>query len=126
MADPVWTAPLGHSTSSHRVHGYCSLCRGRTIAEELIAWQVHEQARYEAAQAASASAPDCQTADDPDDVPMPLVGDVSTRTYSCPTCGGEDAVLEATFLVTTKAAVHQVGRFAFCFACEQAQEVARA
>ncbi|MFF0092692.1 hypothetical protein ACFYSF_22400 [Streptomyces canus] len=117
MADPGRTAPLGHSIPSHRVHGYCSLCEGRIVAEELAAWQVREQARY------------ARTADDRDDegdVSMPLVGDVSTRTYACPMCGSDDAVLGATFLVTTKAAVHQVGRFAFCFACEQPQEATRA
>ncbi|MEU6594260.1 hypothetical protein ABZ923_34495 [Streptomyces sp. NPDC046881] len=115
MADLMWKAPLGHSVPSHRVHGYCSHCQGRTVAEELAAWQVREQERYEAA-------------DDPDDQhdgSMPLIGDVSTRTYACPTCGSDDAVLDATFLVTTKAAVHQVGRFAFCFACEKPQETTR-
>ncbi|MFF5968258.1 hypothetical protein ACFY64_31950 [Streptomyces collinus] len=120
-------APLGHSIPSHRVLGFCTLCPGRTVAEELAAWQVHEEARHEAAQ--RAPAPDCRAADDPDgqdDVSMPLVGDVSTRTYACPTCGSDDAVLEATFLVTTKAAVHRIGTFAFCFDCEQAQEAPRA
>ncbi|MYR59605.1 hypothetical protein GTY54_26340 [Streptomyces sp. SID625] len=115
MADPVWTAPLGHSIPSHRVHGYCAHCQGRTAAEELAAWQVREQARYE-------------TDGDPDgdgDASMPLMGDVSTRTRACPTCGSDGAVLDATFLVTTKAAVHTVGRFAFCFACETPQEAAR-
>ncbi|MER5699479.1 hypothetical protein ACWDBO_48905 [Streptomyces mirabilis] len=128
MADLRWTAPLGHSIPSHRVHGYCSHCQGRTVAEELAAWQVHEQARHGIAQLGSTPAPDCQTADGQDgqgDVSMPLVGDVSTRTYACPTCGNDNAVLDATFLVTTKDAVHQVGRFAFCFACEKPQEAAR-
>lgn len=126
MAELPRTAPLGHSIPSHRVHGFCSLCQGRTVAEELAAWQVHEQARYETAERGSTPVPDCQTVDDPDgqgEASMPLVGDVSTRTYACPTCGSDDAVLDATFLVTTKAAVYQVGRFAFCFVCEQAQEV---
>ncbi|MGW2951516.1 hypothetical protein [Streptomyces eurythermus] len=116
MADSLWTAPLGHSIPSHRVHGFCAHCRGRTVAEELAAWQVREQTRHE-------------TADDPggqDDDSMPFVADVSTRAYSCPTCGSDDTVLEATFLVTTKLAVHQVGRFAFCFACERAQETGHA
>ncbi|MFJ1607035.1 hypothetical protein ACIOHS_27235 [Streptomyces sp. NPDC088253] len=120
MADLMRAAPLGHSIPSHRVHGYCSHCQGRTVAEELAAWQVHEQARHETAQPGSTPAPDGQG-----DVSMPLVGDVSTRTYACPTCGSDDAVLDATFLVTTKAAVYQVGRFAFCFACEKPQEAAR-
>ncbi|WP_406145640.1 hypothetical protein [Streptomyces anulatus] len=32
--------PLGHSIPSHRVHGWCSHCPGRSMAEELGAWQV--------------------------------------------------------------------------------------
>lgn len=112
MADPLWAAPLGHSIPSHRVHGYCSLCKGRTVAEELAAWQVHEQERHEA-----------DHGQDGEGDALPLMGDVSTRTYACPTCGSDNAVLDATFLVTTKDAVHQVGRFAFCFTCEKPQEV---
>ncbi|WP_399879960.1 hypothetical protein ACGH7X_00055 [Streptomyces sp. BBFR51] len=98
---------------------------GPTVAEELAAWQVHEQARYETAQLGSAPARTVEEAGQ-GDVSMPLVGNVSTRTYTCPTCGSDDAVLDATFLVTTKAAVHRVGRFAFCFACEKFQEATSA
>ncbi|MER7815630.1 hypothetical protein [Streptomyces sp. NPDC096153] len=36
--------PLGHSRPSHRVHGWCSHCHGRTVWEELAAWQVREDA----------------------------------------------------------------------------------
>lgn len=32
--------PLGHSTPSHRVLGWCSHCPGRSLAEEVAAWQV--------------------------------------------------------------------------------------
>jgi hypothetical protein len=64
--------------------------------------------------------------DDPDAGHMPIVADVSTRTYTCPECGSDDAVMEAAFTVTTRLAVHQIGTFAFCFACERAQEAARA
>ena len=32
--------PLGHSTPAHRVHGWCSHCPGRSVAEEVAAWQV--------------------------------------------------------------------------------------
>ena len=32
--------PLGHSTPSHHVLGWCSHCPGRSVAEELAAWQV--------------------------------------------------------------------------------------
>jgi hypothetical protein len=146
---------------SHRVHGYCCLCKDRTVAEELAAWQVYEQARHDAAQVHAARRADqteaavdrvralhanedgycahckgewgmrwpCPTiralgGDDADDEPTPFAADVSSRTYACPRCGMADTVLEATFLVTTKAAVHTVGRFAFCFACESAQEAA--
>lgn len=41
MPDP---GPLGHSRPAHRVHGWCSHCPGRTVAEELAAWQVREDA----------------------------------------------------------------------------------
>ena len=37
--------PPGHSRPAHRVHGWCSHCPGRTVAEELAAWHVHEDAR---------------------------------------------------------------------------------
>ncbi|CAL9537294.1 hypothetical protein [Streptomyces sp. enrichment culture] len=113
MADRMWAAPLGHSIPSHRALGFCSHCKGRTVAEELAAWQVREQEHHET------------SGDQDDGLPLPLVGDVTTRTYDCPACDTSDAVLDATFLVTTKAAVHQVGRFAFCFSCETPQETAR-
>ena len=32
--------PLGHSTPSHPVLGWCSHCPGRSVPEELAAWQV--------------------------------------------------------------------------------------
>ncbi|WP_030917406.1 hypothetical protein [Streptomyces sp. NRRL B-24720] len=32
--------PLGHSTPSHHVLGWCSHCPGRSVPEELAAWQV--------------------------------------------------------------------------------------
>ena len=37
--------PLGHSRPAHRAHGWCSHCPGRTVEEELAAWQVREDAR---------------------------------------------------------------------------------
>lgn len=37
-ADPE--TPLGHSTPSHHVLGWCSHCPGRSVPEELAAWQV--------------------------------------------------------------------------------------
>lgn len=33
--------PFGHSVSAHRVHGWCSRCPDRSMAEELTAWQVN-------------------------------------------------------------------------------------
>ncbi|MEU7323408.1 hypothetical protein ABZ682_23080 [Streptomyces griseoviridis] len=125
MADLTRTAPLGHSISSHRVHGYCSLCRGRTVAEELAAWQIHEQARYEAAQLGPTPAPDPETVDG-EEGGGPFIADVNTRTVDCQGCGCSDAVLDAAFTVTSRQGVHEVGRFAFCFACETPQEVTRA
>lgn len=32
-------APPGHSRAGHRVHGWCSLCPGREVWEELAAWR---------------------------------------------------------------------------------------
>lgn len=32
--------PLGHSISSHHVHGWCAKCPGHSVYEELAAWQV--------------------------------------------------------------------------------------
>lgn len=37
--DPA--TPLGHSTPSHHVLGWCSHCPGRSAPEELAAWQVN-------------------------------------------------------------------------------------
>jgi hypothetical protein len=37
---PAHEIPLGHSTPSHRVLGWCSHCPGRSLAEEVGAWQV--------------------------------------------------------------------------------------
>ncbi|MDQ1018947.1 hypothetical protein QFZ43_005496 [Streptomyces afghaniensis] len=50
--------------------------------------------------------------------PLPLVADVNTRHLDCTECGHSGSVLEAAFTVTTTRGVHQVGMFAFCFACE--------
>lgn len=32
--------PLGHWISAHVVHGWCCLCPGRTIDDEVIAWRL--------------------------------------------------------------------------------------
>lgn len=32
--------PLGHTIAAHHLFGWCSHCKGRTVAEELGAWQV--------------------------------------------------------------------------------------
>ena len=34
------SVPLGHSISSHVVLGWCCLCRGKTVDEEVNAWRV--------------------------------------------------------------------------------------
>lgn len=36
------TAPPGHSRAGHRVHGWCSLCPGREVWEELQAWRARD------------------------------------------------------------------------------------
>jgi hypothetical protein len=46
-ADPHAT-PLGHSIPAHRVHGWCSHCPDRSVAEEVAAWQVDAQTRHAA------------------------------------------------------------------------------
>jgi hypothetical protein len=37
--------PLGHSTPTHQTFGWCSHCPGRTLAQELAAWQTRELRR---------------------------------------------------------------------------------
>ncbi|MEW2164364.1 hypothetical protein AB0912_15430 [Streptomyces sp. NPDC007084] len=37
--------PLGHSIPTHQTFGWCSHCPGRTLAEELAAWQTRELSR---------------------------------------------------------------------------------
>lgn len=32
--------PLGHSISSHVIHGWCSYCPGRSVPYEVEAWRV--------------------------------------------------------------------------------------
>ncbi len=41
--------PLGHVISSHRVLGWCAWCAGRSVVEELGAWQVWAMANVPAA-----------------------------------------------------------------------------
>lgn len=38
------TAPPGHSRAGHRVHGWCSMCPGRELWEELLAWRRRDNA----------------------------------------------------------------------------------
>lgn len=45
------SVPLGHSIPAHRVHDWCSHCPGRSLAEEVAAWQVDAQARHKAEKA---------------------------------------------------------------------------
>lgn len=42
------SVPLGHSIPAHSVHGWCSHCPGRSLAEEVAAWQVDAQERHDA------------------------------------------------------------------------------
>ncbi|WP_326814000.1 MULTISPECIES: hypothetical protein [unclassified Streptomyces] len=48
------STPLGHSIPSHRVLGWCSHCPGRSLAEEVAAWQIDAQERHAAEQAREA------------------------------------------------------------------------
>lgn len=32
--------PLGHSIAAHYLLGWCSLCSGRDVAQEAVAWRV--------------------------------------------------------------------------------------
>lgn len=38
--DPAVKTPLGHSIASHVLLGWCLHCPGRSVAEEVCAWQV--------------------------------------------------------------------------------------
>lgn len=37
------TGDIGHSSASHAVHGWCSVCEGRTLQDEVRAWRHHVQ-----------------------------------------------------------------------------------
>lgn len=97
------TAPLGHSISAHRVHGWCSHCRGHGPFEELVAWRADANERH------AAEDPDSET---------PLVVDVHTMQASCPECGQSDSVLESSFTATTRGGVQKIGTLVFCLECE--------
>ncbi|MFD3612375.1 hypothetical protein ACFWXA_30775 [Streptomyces atroolivaceus] len=56
MADTS-TAPLGHSVSAHRVHGWCSHCRDHGLAEEVAAWRMDETDRHAAGLLAGSDRP---------------------------------------------------------------------
>ncbi len=68
-----YTAPLGHSVSAHRVHGWCAI--ERTADEELIAWRTHERSRYEIAKTTCAASP--------------AIDATAEYERPCPTAGGK-------------------------------------
>ncbi|WP_381792974.1 hypothetical protein [Streptomyces niveus] len=106
-ADPH-KAPLGHSIPSHRVLGWCSHCPGRSLAEELMAWQLDAQERR---------------AEDDADGPL----DAVTDWVACPECGhaGSLSVVEVTVRTTTGR--KKAGGWMYCLNCEAVpQEAVRA
>lgn len=49
---------------------------------------------------------------------MPFFVDCTTTTAPCPACQEPDALLAAVFTATTRTAVHEIGRWSLCLACE--------
>ncbi|MFE9127806.1 hypothetical protein ACFYOF_20765 [Streptomyces sp. NPDC007148] len=101
MADPLlYQAPLGHSVSAHRVHGWCAI--ERSLDEELIAWRTRERSRYEIAKTVCAASPAIDT----------------TAEYErpCPACGRE-ALTVTSVRVQLDDAPRLAGGWALCLHC---------
>lgn len=102
----VLEAPPGHSLAAHRVHGWCSHCRGHDAIEETCAWRVWEgerQARREAAMEAQEARPGINAA--------------ATPNQRCPGCG-DLALTVVTVRVLTDTGPRVAGGWAYCTACD--------
>ncbi|KAA9379627.1 hypothetical protein F5972_08205 [Microbispora cellulosiformans] len=99
--------PLGHSRAAHAAHGWCSHCRDRSVAEELLAWRVRENSHTGCGE------------HDPDGPPehdgnVPLVGEM--RHGWCPTCQAASLAM-ATISAATTEGVTIIGGYAVCEGC---------
>ena len=44
---PVFNAPPQHSRAGHRAFGWCSMCPGRELWEELVAWRARSNRKHD-------------------------------------------------------------------------------
>lgn len=95
-----YTAPLGHSVSAHRVHGWCAI--ERTVDEELIAWRTHERSRYEIAKTTCAASP--------------AINATAEYERPCPDCGRETLTV-TTVRIQLDDRPHVAGGWALCLHC---------
>ena len=47
LPDPVHVAPPQHSRAGHRTFGWCSMCPGREVWEELVAWRARNNRKHD-------------------------------------------------------------------------------
>ncbi|MEC3995168.1 hypothetical protein VSR01_17160 [Actinacidiphila sp. DG2A-62] len=101
--------PLGHSIPAHRVHGWCSHCPQRSLAEEVAAWQIDAEERHmeeEGGEGPFAVAVDWQ---------------------KCPDCGDPHSLSVVQVTVRTTTGIKRAGGWVFCLNCESVpQEAAHA
>ncbi|MFG2404268.1 hypothetical protein ACGFR8_07990 [Streptomyces brevispora] len=97
-------APIGHSVSAHRAHGWCSHCPDHTPVGEVIAWRTREAnqqaARHEAAVHTS---------------PWGLEAS-SVSGLRCPACGLDDLTVVTVHVVTDNGQ-EEAGGWAVCGTC---------
>lgn len=101
-------APLGHSIPAHRALGWCSHCPDRSLAEEVMAWQLDAQDRH---------------AEEDADGPL----DAVTEWQACPECGHTGSLSVVKVIARTTTGPKKVGGWKYCLNCEAVpQEAARA
>ncbi|MFC7791405.1 hypothetical protein [Streptomyces cinereoruber] len=93
-------APPGHSIPAHRVHGWCAYCRGRTLAEEVIAWRSDAQERHVTE---TESAQYIET---------------TTAWEACPECGHDDTLSTVTVMARAKSGWKPAGGWRYCINCQ--------
>lgn len=104
--DTALSAPLGHSRSAHRAHGWCSHCPGRSPAEEVIAWRADALERQHAEDTAHDAGP----------------AEASTAWKPCPACEDEGSLSVVTVTVRTGTGRKRAGGWAYCHNCENVPE----
>lgn len=97
---PDPTPPPGHSITAHRGLGWCSLCPGRSLADEVIAWRLEAQDRH--------------TAQDTDPQYLSAV----TGWAKCPACREDGVLSVVTVMVHTTTGQKRAGGWTYCIACE--------